>query len=133
MVVGEELQPARKRHVWTCAKFSPAKHRRTLGFGLAQTTTSTTTMKKFLSLLTIIALSSAPAFAGCGKSVTNEGKLKSFDAATKTLEVEGKDGKVAKITLTPTTKGADSVSGLVGKAVKVESEHNKATSVAAGS
>jgi hypothetical protein len=90
-------------------------------------------MKTFLSLLSVIALTAAPAFAGCGKTVTNEGKLKSFDAASKTLEVEGKDGKVAKITLTPTTKGADAVSGLVGKAVKVESEHNKATSVVAGS
>jgi hypothetical protein len=90
-------------------------------------------MKQFLSLITLIALSAAPAFAGCGKVVTSEGKLKSFDAGTKTLVVEGKDGKTATITLTPTTKGADSVSGLVGKAVKVESEHNKATSVSAGS
>jgi hypothetical protein len=40
---------------------------------------------------------------------------------------------VEKITLTPTTKGADAVAGLVGKAVKVEHEHKKATSVAAGS
>jgi hypothetical protein len=90
-------------------------------------------MKKFLALITVIAVSSAPLFAGCGKTVTNEGKLKAFDAATKTLEVEGKDGKVEKITLTPTTKGADAVAGLVGKSVKVEHEHKKATSVAAGS
>ena len=90
-------------------------------------------MKKLLALITVIAVSSSPVFAGCGKTVTNEGTLKSFDAATKTLVVAGKDGKEAKITLTPTTKGADAVAGMVGKSVKVDHEHNKATSVAAGS
>ena len=77
-------------------------------------------MKKLLALITVIAVSSSPVFAGCGKTVTNEGTLKSFDAATKTLVVAGKDGKEAKITLTPTTKGADSVAGMVGKSVKVD-------------
>ena len=90
-------------------------------------------MKTLLALITVIAVSSSPVFAGCGKTVTNEGTLKSFDAATKTLVVAGKDGKEAKITLTPTTKGADAVAGMVGKSVKVDHEHYKATSVAAGS
>jgi hypothetical protein len=89
-------------------------------------------MKKLIALIAIISLSAGSAIAGCGKKVTNEGTLKSFDAATKTLTVEGKDGKAATITLTPSTTGADAVAGLVGKAVKVVSEHGKADSVAAG-
>ena len=51
---------------------------------------------------------------------------------TKTLVNEAKDGKAATITLTPTTAGADAVAALVGKSVKVVSEHGKADSVAAG-
>lgn len=90
-------------------------------------------MKKFLALSAIVTLSLGSAYAGCGKKVTNEGTLKAFDAATKTLTVEGKDGKAATITLTPTTAGADTVATLVGKSVKVISEHGKADSVAAGS
>lgn len=90
-------------------------------------------MKKFLALIAIVSLSVGSAVAGCGKKVTNEGTLKSFDAATKTLTVEGKDGKAATITLTPATTGADKAADLVGKTVKVVSEHGKADSVAAGS
>jgi len=87
-------------------------------------------MKKFLTIAAVIAFGSA-AHAGCGKIETTEGTLKSFDKETKTLKVEGKDAKVASITLTPTTKGADLVDGLVGKAVKVDATHGKATIVAA--
>ena len=87
-------------------------------------------MKKFLTIAAVIAFGSA-AQAGCGKIETTEGTLKSFDKETKTLKVEGKDAKVASITLTPTTKGADLVDGLVGKAVKVDATHGKATIVAA--
>lgn len=90
-------------------------------------------MKKFLVLTAIVTLSLGSAFAACGKKVTNEGTLKSFDDKTKTLVVESKDGKAATITLTPTTTGADAVAALVGKSVKVVSEHGKADSVAAGS
>ncbi len=90
-------------------------------------------MKLLLTILAISSLSLGSAFAGCGKKVTNEGTLKSFDAATKTLTVEGKDGKAATITLTPGTTGADKAADLVGKSVKVISEHGKADSVAAGS
>ena len=89
-------------------------------------------MKKLLALTALLALSLGSADAACGKKVTSEGTLKSFDAATKTLTVESKDGKAATITLTPTTTGADALDKLVGKAVKVVSEHGKADSVAAG-
>jgi|GEM_PF-674297 len=88
------------------------------------------TMKKAASILAIISLGLGSAFAGCGKVVTNEGKLKSFDAATKAVVVEGKDGKEAKLTLTPSAKGAEDAEKLVGKNVKVDSEHGKITSIA---
>ena len=73
------------------------------------------------------------AVAGCGKKVTNEGTLKSYSAETKTVVVEGKDGKAATLTLTPSSTGADKIESLVGKSVKVVSEHGKIDSVAAGS
>jgi len=87
-------------------------------------------MKKALTLLAISTLALGSAYAGCGKVVTNEGKLKSFDAATKKVVVEGKDGKEASLTLTPSSKGADTAEKLVGKDVKVDSEHGKITSIA---
>lgn len=87
-------------------------------------------MKKALALLAISTLALGSAYAGCGKVVTNEGKLKSFDAATKKVVVEGKDGKAATLTLTPTSKGADEAEKLVGKDVKVDSEHGKITNIA---
>jgi hypothetical protein len=90
-------------------------------------------MKKFLTLIAIVSLSAGSAFAACGKTTTSEGTLKSFDAATKVLVVESKEGKATSITLTPSTTGADTVSTLVGKSVKVTAEHGKAQSVAAGS
>jgi hypothetical protein len=87
-------------------------------------------MKKALALLAVSTLALGSAYAGCGKVVTNEGKLKSFDAATKKVVVEGKDGKAATLTLTPTSKGADEAEKLVGKDVKVDSEHGKITNIA---
>ncbi len=89
---------------------------------------STTPMKNILSILSALALAAA-AQAGCGKTVTNEGTLKSFDAEKKVVVVADKAGKETKITLTAKTKGADGVKELVGKAVKVESEHGKASSI----
>lgn len=86
-------------------------------------------MKKLLALLAMATLTLG-AQAGCGKKVTDEGKLKSYDAATKAAVVEKADGKTASITLTPSTTGADKAAGLVGKAVKVVSEHGKADSIA---
>jgi hypothetical protein len=88
------------------------------------------TMKKALSILALTTLALGSAYAGCGKVVTNEGKLKEFDAATKKVVVEGKDGKSATLTLTPSSKGADEAAKLVGKDVKVDSEHGKITSIA---
>lgn len=87
-------------------------------------------MKKLLTLVASLALTIA-ANAGCGKTVTSEGTLKSFDAENKTLIVVDAAGKSTTITLTPSTTGADKVAALVGKSVKVVSEHNKAQSVAA--
>ena len=88
-------------------------------------------MKKLLALLAMATLTLGVQ-AGCGKKVTDEGTLKSYDAEKKTVVVEKADGKSATVTLTPTTTGADKVADLVGKAVKVVSEHGKADSVAAG-
>lgn len=96
-------------------------------------------MKKFLALLAVVGLTVGSAYAGCGKKVTDEGKLTSFDAETKSLVVELADGKSATITATPTTeaKGKDGkkveLADLVGKKVKVVSEHKKADSVAEAS
>lgn len=87
-------------------------------------------MKRFLTIAAVIAFGSA-AQAGCGKIETTEGTLKAFDKETKSLKVEGKNAKVAIFRLTPTTKGADLVDGLVGKAVKVVATHDTATIVAA--
>jgi VCBS repeat-containing protein len=87
-------------------------------------------MKKILSLLAMAALTFG-AQAGCGKTTTDEGTLKSFDAEKKQLVITKADGKTATVTLTPSTTGADKAADLVGKAVKVVSEHGKAQSIAA--
>ena len=87
-------------------------------------------MKKLLALLALASLTLG-AQAGCGKKVTDEGTLKSYDAEKKAAVIEKADGKTATVTLTPATTGADKVADLVGKAVKVVSEHGKADSVAA--
>lgn len=85
-------------------------------------------MKKLLTLLALATLS-VGASAGCGKTVTNEGTLKAYDAESKTLTVVDSAGKAAKITVTPSTTGADKAADLVGKNVTIVSEHGKATSV----
>lgn len=90
-------------------------------------------MKNLLTILAALSLAAA-AQAGCGKTSTAEGTLKAFDEKTKELTIAPKEGKPTKVTLTPETKGADAVKGLVGKAVTVEvSVHakNKALAVAA--
>ncbi len=89
-------------------------------------------MKKLLAFLAMVTLTLG-ANAACGKKVTDEGTLKSYDAEKKQIVIEKADGKSAKITLTPSTTGADKIQDLVGKAVKVVSEHGKADSVAAKS
>ena len=87
-------------------------------------------MKKILAILTALCLMVGASYAGCGKKVTNNGSLKSYDAEKKQIVVVGADGKLAKLTITPKTKGADKLKGLVGKKVKVISEHKKVDSVA---
>lgn len=89
-------------------------------------------MKKLLTVLAMVSLA-VGAQAACGKKVTDEGTLKSYDAEKKEVVVTKADGKTATVTLTPATTGADKVADLVGKAVKVVSEHGKADSVAAAS
>ncbi len=86
-------------------------------------------MKKLLAILTIVAVSAGSSFAACGKKVTDEGKLTSFNAEKKELTITTADGKTVTRVLTPDTTGADKVADLVGKSVKVVSEHNKADSV----
>ena len=92
-------------------------------------------MKKLLTLLTVVGLACGSAYAGCGKKVTNEGEFSSFDADTKALVVELEDGKEAKLTATPKTKVKDKdgdevkLTDLIGKKVKVISEHKKVDSV----
>ena len=85
-------------------------------------------MKKIFSLIAIVSLSVGSAFAGCGKIDTTEGKLKSFDAATKVAVVETKAGEKS-VTLTPTSKGGEKAEKLVGKNVKVLSSHGKVTEI----
>jgi hypothetical protein len=85
-------------------------------------------MKKILSLLTLVALS-AGSFAACGKKVTDEGTLKAYSADKKEITIETKDGKTVARVLTPDTKVDGKIEDLIGKAVKVVSEHNKLDSV----
>lgn len=94
-------------------------------------------MKKLLALVAAIAISASAAYAGCGKKVTDAGNLSTYDADTKAIVVELADGKKAKLTVTPATeyKAADGkavkAEDLIGKDVKVVSEHKKVDSVTA--
>ena len=89
-------------------------------------------MKHILTIVAVIGLALGSAYAGCGKKVTDTGKL-SYDKDTKALTVEG--AKKA-LTLTPATKVTDAagkkaeIADLDGKKVIVISEHGKADSVA---
>ena len=74
--------------------------------------------------------------AGCGKKQTDAGTLSSFDKDTKTLVVSV-DGKDVTLTATKNTEAKDAdgkatnLDSLVGKKVKVTSEHKKVDSVEA--
>ena len=89
-------------------------------------------MKKFLTIVCALALSISVQ-AACGKKVTAEGTLKSFDAESKKATIAAADGKTTTVTLTPATTGGDQAASLVGKTVTVVSEHGKADSIAAKS
>jgi hypothetical protein len=84
-------------------------------------------MKKLLTIVTLVAFSAGAAIAGCGKTVTNEGKLSSINKETKEIAIQEKDGKTVTLKLTPGTTGAND--DLVGKNVKVVSEHGKVQTV----
>ena len=94
-------------------------------------------MMKSLSLIVVLALSVGAASAGCGVKDTHEGTLKSFDEEKNVIvvAVAGEDGEEVEITLTAKTQVTDGegketkASNLLGKKVKVVSEHAKADSV----
>lgn len=88
-------------------------------------------MKHTLTIIAALSLALGSSFAGCGKSETDKGTLKAVNAEAKSITVEVA-GKEVKRTLTPSSKGADGLDKLVGKAVTVVSEHGKVTSVSQG-
>ncbi len=88
-------------------------------------------MKTILTILTVLGLATA-AYAGCGKKVTDEGSLESFDKDAKTVTVKGakKPFEISSSTEIKDKDGnAAKIEDLVGKAVKIVSEHNKAESI----
>lgn len=84
-----------------------------------------------VALVLAFGVSVGDAYAGCGQKVTNNGTLKSVDAEKKMIVVLS-NGEETKLTLTPKTEavGAAKVADMVGKSVKVISEHKKVDSVA---
>lgn len=92
------------------------------------------TVMKSLILLVVLALCASAASAGCGEKTTHAGTLKSVDAENSTITVVV-DDKEINLTLTAETEVSDAegnaveVGSLVGKAVKVISEHEKIDSI----
>ncbi len=84
-------------------------------------------MKSILTTLAVLGLS-VSAFAGCGKTETTSGKLKSIDADSKSIVIES-GGKDVKLTLTAAITDADK---LVGKKVTAVSSHKKVESLKEG-
>lgn len=84
-------------------------------------------MKSIITTLAIVGLS-ASAFAGCGKTETTSGKLKSVDADSKSIVIES-EGKEVKLTLTAAVKDAEK---FVGKNVVAVSSHKKVESLKKG-
>ena len=86
-------------------------------------------LMKTFSLIVVLALSAGAASADCGVKDTNEGTLQSVNADKNEVVVVGEDGKEVKLTLTANTEVMDAegnkaeVSKLVGKKIKVVSEH----------
>ena len=93
------------------------------------------TMRSLFLIVVLLALGAGAAVAGCGVKDTHEGTLKSADAEKNTVVVVGQDGKEVNLTLTASTEitnaegKAAKVSDLVGKTVKVVSEHAKVDSI----
>jgi hypothetical protein len=86
-------------------------------------------MKKLLTIISVVALSAGSVFAACGKKVTDEGKLTSYSAEKKEVTITTAEGKAVNRVLTPDSKVSGKIEELVGKSVKVVSEHNKIDSV----
>lgn len=86
-------------------------------------------------LIVVLAIGAGVASAGCGHKDTLEGTLKSIDAENNSVVVVVEDGKEVELTLTAETKVTDAegndseASDLVGKKVKVVSEHAKVDSI----
>ena len=91
--------------------------------------------KSLCMIAVLLALGAGAAFADCGIKDTHEGTLKSADVAKNTVVVVGQDGKEVSLTLTAKTLVSDAagktakVADLVGKKVKVVSEHAKIDSI----
>jgi hypothetical protein len=92
-------------------------------------------MKSLFAIACVLALGAGIASAGCGVKDTHDGTLKSADVAKNTVVVVGEDGKEIQLTLTDKTRVTDGdgkdvdVSALVGKQVRVVSEHAKVESI----
>lgn len=84
-------------------------------------------MKSILTTLAVLGLS-VSAFAGCGKTETTSGKLKSVNADSKSIVIDA-GGKDVTLTLTSAVSGADK---LVGKKVTAVSSHKKVESLKEG-
>jgi hypothetical protein len=93
------------------------------------------TMTKVISLLVVLALCAGGAFANCGHKETDEGTLKAVNADSNSVVVVDADGNEHELTLTAETQVTDAegneteVAELVGKKVKVVSEHAKIDSI----
>lgn len=89
-------------------------------------------MKHILTVLSILGLAMGSSFAGCGKTTTSTGKLKSYDKETKAIVIVA-GGKEVKTVVKASTTGAADVAGLVGKNVTaVISVHGYAELIAKG-
>lgn len=92
-------------------------------------------MKKLLTVIIASVSLAGVAYAGCGKKVTDEGTLSSYDAESKMITVVGEDGKKSELTITKDTVAKDAegkkiaLDEIVEKDVKVTSEHKKVDSV----
>lgn len=93
------------------------------------------TLTKTLALIAVLSLALAPVWAGCGVKDTHQGTLEAIHQEDNSIVVLAGDGEKVKLTLTADTKvmNADGkkveVSNLVGKKVKVVSEHAKIDSI----
>ncbi len=93
------------------------------------------TAMRLLTLTVMLALCAGVVVAGCGHKDTHKGTLTSVDADNNQVVVADEDGKEVKLTLTANTQVMDAegneakVSELVGKKVKVVSEHAKVDSI----